>query len=417
MGRHKHKHKKPPVDVSDSAVPAADTPADAPAPAAAPAAARAKLGWAGAAAVTLKEAKLKALEKKSGAEAFRSAAAAAAVSPAKMARNAAAALRQANIDADLSQLINLGMKLTDVEGLWGEAPGVRADELAVAGERLLEQGGDVLLPSRASSLASELLRSKRARLHTVLAKLKERLANPPSHMVDPVSKTLMADPSQSTTSNDQSDHGDVMKRAFKQYAKVPSKLGHVLELGCGPYTQLREILSVPGRGWTMDSVTLADPILVFESKHKNSAFHTGKFVDRKGKIYPTTLHQVGAEAVGGLYHDAFDTVIMMNVLEHVASAYEVLESLYNATKPGGIVVLWEPAYSPSWAGWKERGDELLLDTSLPISPSVRNPEWSDVSVRTSPEIRADTVSRRGLHMTAGTFSHRCATLSARAAST
>ena len=199
--------------------------------------------------------------------------------------------------------------------------------------------------------------------------------------------------SQSVTSNERSDHGDAMKAAFSSYRRVPSRLGHVLELGCGPYTQLRELLAVRGRGWSVDSVTLADPILVFESKHRNSAFTSGKFVDRAGVPYPTTLHQVGAEAVGSLYHDAFDTVIMMNVLEHVASAYEVLETIYNATKPGGVVVLWEPMYSPAWAGWKERGDELLLDMSLPLSLHVKEPDWGDVRVR-------DTIRSRAFDMMA-----------------
>jgi len=36
--------------------------------------------------------------------------------------------------------------------------------------------------------------------------------------------------------------------------------------------------------------------------------------------------QVGAERLGTLFHDHFDTVIMINVLEHVASAYEVVSS-------------------------------------------------------------------------------------------
>ena len=38
-------------------------------------------------------------------------------------------------------------------------------------------------------------------------------------------------------------------------------------------------------------------------------------------------------SVGSLYQNKFDTTIMMNVLEHCISAFEVLESLYNVTKP------------------------------------------------------------------------------------
>ena len=53
-----------------------------------------------------------------------------------------------------------------------------------------------------------------------------------------------------------------MIQAFRRYRSLPSRLGHVLELGCGPFTQLKGILQQTGREWEVDSVTLADPILV-----------------------------------------------------------------------------------------------------------------------------------------------------------
>jgi len=184
------------------------------------------------------------------------------------------------------------------------------------------------------------------------------------------------------------DHAEEMVAAFRQFAKLPNELGHVIEVGCGPFTQLRTILGIQGRNWSVSSVTLADPILVHESKMANSAFSSGRFSDRSGKEYPTVLHQVGAESVGSLYQNEFDTTIMMNVLEHCISAFEVLESLYNVTKPGGIVVLWEPAYSAYWDWGSYAGQELLLDVSLPISENVAHPDWSSVTVRDTVRSRA-----------------------------
>ena len=103
---------------------------------------------------------------------------------------------------------------------------------------------------------------------------------------------------------------------FERFRKVPDHLGHVIEIGCGPFTPAAHASEHQESILKVSSVTLADPILVHESKMPKSAFRTGKFVDNDGVAYPTTLHQVGAEAVGSLYHEAFDTVIMMNVLEH-----------------------------------------------------------------------------------------------------
>ena len=194
--------------------------------------------------------------------------------------------------------------------------------------------------------------------------------------------------SKGTNANAVDDHGDIMRQTFHDFKRVPDDLGHVLEIGCGPFTQLRTILNVRGRAWRVSSVTLADPILVHESKMKNSAFSTGKFTDLKGTSYPTTLLQVGAEAVGSFYTDTFDTVIMMNVLEHVTNAYDVLESIWNVTKPGGVVILWEPAYS-AWWGWNyQQGQPLLLDTSLPIKPNLASPTWNTEAEQDSVRSRA-----------------------------
>jgi SAM-dependent methyltransferase len=102
---------------------------------------------------------------------------------------------------------------------------------------------------------------------------------------------------------------------------------------------------------------------VLESKHPRSAFSSGAF-EAGGRRYRTTLLQVGAEEVGRMRPAHFDTVVMQNVLEHVADGYAVLESLYNATKPGGTVVLWEPSYSAGWGGWGEDEQELIPDVSL-----------------------------------------------------
>ncbi len=69
-----------------------------------------------------------------------------------------------------------------------------------------------------------------------------------------------------------------------------------------------------------------------------------------------------------------------NVLEHVVDGYAVLESLYNATKPGGTAVVWEPTYSAAWAGWAEGdGQELIPDVSLAFD-RYAHPVRADPSV-------------------------------------
>jgi 2-polyprenyl-3-methyl-5-hydroxy-6-metoxy-1,4-benzoquinol methylase len=174
------------------------------------------------------------------------------------------------------------------------------------------------------------------------------------------------------------DKADHTLKLFEQYKDLPSELGNVAELGCGPFTQLKSIIGVKGRDWQVGTVTLVDPIMVVESKHAHSSYTTGRFTVDK-TVYPTKLHQIGAEEAGSLFPERFDTVIMQNVLEHVTDAYEVLESLYNITKVGGVVLLWEPVYNEDWTGWQGLGQELILDTTLPIKVDVADVDWTQQS--------------------------------------
>jgi len=80
---------------------------------------------------------------------------------------------------------------------------------------------------------------------------------------------------------------------------------------------------------------------------------------------------------------------MQNVLEHVQDAFAVLESMYNATKVGGVVVFWEPMYGNQWSGWSgAQGQELLIDMNLPLQLEVASPNWNDLQVRDSIRSRA-----------------------------
>ena len=181
--------------------------------------------------------------------------------------------------------------------------------------------------------------------------------------------------------DDDNDHAKDAYDLFEAYRAVPDFLGHVLEIGCGPFTQLRTILGSPDHTYEVSSVTLVDPILIHESKHPKSSYGSGQF-EAHGTLYHTKLHQVGAEDVGRMYHEHFDTVIMQNVLEHVVDAYAVLESMYNATKVGGVVVLWEPTYSAQWSGWVDAGiHELVYDVNWPaVFDDIAHPIRADPSV-------------------------------------
>lgn len=131
------------------------------------------------------------------------------------------------------------------------------------------------------------------------------------------------------------EHYDI----FEGYQAVPKNCGDVLEIGCGPFTQSRTIL----QGRTLTSLTLLDPLLVEYLDHEKCAY-------RDGRLYgcPASLLSIPAEKLPqGL---KFDTIICINVLEHVRDARQVLSRLIAALRDNGILVLGEPchdSYHPS----------------------------------------------------------------------
>lgn len=126
---------------------------------------------------------------------------------------------------------------------------------------------------------------------------------------------------------------------FAGYQAVPQQCGDVLEIGCGPFTQARTIL----QGRTLSSLTLLDPLLAEYLELEHCAY-------RDGRLYgcPASLLSIPAEKLpGGL---KFDTVICINVLEHVRDAGAVLTRMMAALSEGGTMVLGEPChddYHPS----------------------------------------------------------------------
>ncbi len=92
--------------------------------------------------------------------------------------------------------------------------------------------------------------------------------------------------------------------------------GHVIEFGCGAYTQLRHILETAGNV-TVESVTLIDPLLDSYKTIPMCAYGTGKFVvneqmyDNTTLIVNTTESFFKMDPFGG---HQWDTVIVMNVL-------------------------------------------------------------------------------------------------------
>ena len=138
---------------------------------------------------------------------------------------------------------------------------------------------------------------------------------------------------------------------FDQYRAVNgSSLGRVLEIGSGPFTQTKTILGkIIDRGGAVniESITLADPLMLFYHSHVPSC----PYKDGSLLGHPTQFIAAGGEDL--LLRSEYDTVVMMNVLEHCRDGLRVLENLHSAVKGGGgILIFSERWYDAKWTRYE-----------------------------------------------------------------
>lgn len=132
---------------------------------------------------------------------------------------------------------------------------------------------------------------------------------------------------------DTSDRNHEHTAGFDEYKNVPKNLGKVLEIGCGPFTQLQTIMG----GRTIDTVTLLDPLL-------NNYKQLPHCVYKDDKFFGHTAELICSQAEALDKTNEFDTAICINVLEHVQDVELVLHNLHRSIKTGGIVIFGERCY-------------------------------------------------------------------------
>ena len=136
---------------------------------------------------------------------------------------------------------------------------------------------------------------------------------------------------------------------------LPSTLGHVVELGCGPYTQLQSILRPDSRA---TSITLVDPLVAYyQSRTRGCTYRDGRLLGR-----PVRTVAVGAEDFVG----EADVLVMVSILQSVRDVTKTLQAAYNAIRPGGLLVFSDRVFDGRWDGYRA-GGEAFWDVGHPCA--------------------------------------------------
>ncbi len=148
------------------------------------------------------------------------------------------------------------------------------------------------------------------------------------------------------------DWNEWWAKQFDQYQAIPCKIDNAIELGCGPYTNVRII----SRERTIRRIYCSDPLARHYASFKlgwlASAYHNRQILldDHLCEDVPFA-------------DSTFDLTIMINVLDHVRDAEACLASAARITKGDGLFVFGQDLTDDTDPGhaYKDVGHPIMLD--------------------------------------------------------
>jgi SAM-dependent methyltransferase len=159
---------------------------------------------------------------------------------------------------------------------------------------------------------------------------------------------------------------------FDDYRFLPASVDNAIEVGCGPYTNIRQIMERcrPRR------LVLSDP-LIRTYIHFKLAFVADYYRNAFATLDDHPIEELP-------FKDGFfDLVVMINVLDHVRDARLCMDRVVAATKPGGWLIIGQDLTS------EEDLKVLKDDPGLVGHPIKLKAEWFDpwLDVGFEPAIR------------------------------
>lgn len=148
------------------------------------------------------------------------------------------------------------------------------------------------------------------------------------------------------------------KRQFDDYRFLPSEIENAIEVGCGPYTNVRLMLD----RCRIHHLVLSDPLIQTYVRFKLTL--VAELYRRAG----CTLDDHPLESLP-FASNYFDLAVKINVLDHVQDARKCMENLVNVVRPGGLLVIGQDLTN------EEDLAALKNDAGAAGHPIKLNHEW------------------------------------------
>jgi len=125
-------------------------------------------------------------------------------------------------------------------------------------------------------------------------------------------------------------------RDFNFYGDVGApgtNLGNFIEVGAGPWTQ--SLWMIQQRKFQVENYVIMEPgASSYMNTVETCVYRDGEVRGFEGR---TLIINAGAERLD-VFDQAFDTLMMINVIEHVENGIRILRNINNALKPGGLLI-------------------------------------------------------------------------------
>ena len=130
------------------------------------------------------------------------------------------------------------------------------------------------------------------------------------------------------------------KSNFGGYGSISGRsFPRVIELGCGPFTNLRLVLPHIQAG----HITLLDPLIQDYLQHPHCTYRDGRLLGVPVETVASPIEE---------FHPAeqYDLVVMANVLEHCFDVPAIFRRILQCLKPGGVLLFGDNVFRPEQLG-------------------------------------------------------------------